>query len=426
MKSINYRKIVTEICRIILGITFLFSAMTKAIDPVGGAIKIEDYFGSFGLSALNPLSLFISIHLSTIEFILGLCILTAVYRRLTTICMLAFMSFMTLLTLYLAIFNPVKDCGCFGEAIIITNWQTFFKNFLILLPASIVTFGYYKKMTPVYTYKAYWFAPLFGYIFMVGFAYYNYIHLPIMDFRPFKVGANIPELMAFPENAPQDELHFIYEKDGKKKTFTPETAPVEDSTWTFVETKVVKEGYVPPIASFELYDANGDNIADEILADEQGVFLLITPHLEKANDKNIDEINYIYDYAVERHLTFYGTTRSSQEEIDAWVNNTGAEYEFLTADDVTLKTMIRSNPGLVLLKSGIVLAKWHYNDLPSEDAVDAVIDELLCPSGAKKEKDLSPWIWIILCFALPLSFVCIYDYFRNRRKTNKTKEVVSV
>ena len=228
MKSIDYRKIIAEICRIILGATFLFSSIVKAIDPVGGAIKQEDYFSAFGLSVINPLAMFTSMNLSAVEFVLGLCIIMAVYRKLITICMLAFMTFMTLLTLYLAIFNPVHDCGCFGEAIIITNWQTFFKNIFILLPASIVTFVYHKKMTPIYTYKTYWFVLFFGYFFSVGFSYYNYYNLPIIDFRPFKTGANIPQLMAFPDDAQQDEYHFIYKKDGKKKAFKPEEAPVDD------------------------------------------------------------------------------------------------------------------------------------------------------------------------------------------------------
>ncbi|MDR2917131.1 MAG: DoxX family protein [Tannerella sp.] len=425
MRSIDYRKIITEICRIILGITFLFSGTVKAIDPVGGAIKMEDYFGAFGLSALNPIALFTSINLSAVEYLLGLCILMAVYRKFTTICMLAFMTFMTLLTLYLAIFNPVHDCGCFGEAIIISNWQTFLKNALVLLPASIVTFIYHKKMTPVYTHKVYWFVLLFGYLFSAGFSYYNYYHLPVMDFRPYKIGANIPQLMSFPEDAPQDEYQFIYEKDGKKEAFTPETAPAGDPSWTFVEAKLIKPGYVPPITSFELYDANEDNIAEDILATEGGVFLLISPKLEKASDKNIDEINNIYDYAVEHGILFYCVTSSTKEGITIWVNNTGAEYPFLTADDVTLKTIIRANPGLVLLKSGTILNKWNHNDIPSEDTAGSIIEELVNPSDEKRNEEKSPWAFIVCCFTLPLLLVWIYDYFRNRRKS-KSKEVLSV
>ncbi|MDR0700678.1 MAG: DoxX family protein [Tannerella sp.] len=422
MKSVDYRKIITEICRVALGVTFIFSGTAKAIDPVGGGLKMEDYFGAFGLTTLNPLATFISINLSAFEFMLGLCILMAVYRKLTTICVLAFMSFMTLLTLYLAIFNPVHDCGCFGDAFILTNWQTFFKNFFILLPASIVTYLYHDRMTPAYTCKVYWFVVLFAYVFPVWFSYYNYNHLPVKDFRPYKIGANIPALMSFPEDAQQDEYLYIYEKDGEKKSFTPETAPAGDSTWVFVEAKLVKPGYVPPVASFELYDAAGDNIAEEILSAENGVFLLISPKIENASDKKIDEINYIYDYAQEHHLLFYCVTASAKEDIDTWINNTGAEYPFLEADDVTLKTIIRSNPGLVLMKSGTILSKWHYLDIPPEDEANDVIERILRYPDEDAGKENSPWLWIIACFTLPLLLVWIYDCVRNRKKSEEKKD----
>jgi uncharacterized membrane protein YphA (DoxX/SURF4 family) len=425
MKTIDCRKIITEICRLILGVTFIFSGTVKCIDPAGSAFKIEDYFGAFGLSALNPVATFVAFNLAAVEFMLGLCILMAVYRKLTTISMLICMIFMTLLTLYLAVFNPVHDCGCFGDAIILTNWQTFFKNFLVLLPASVATYIYHKRMTPVYTYKVYWFIVLFAYAFPVWFAWYNYSHLPIEDFRPYKIGANIPELMSFPADAPQDEYRFIYEKNGERKAFAPEAAPAGDSTWTFVEAKQIREGYLPPITSFELYNNMGDNIAEEILAAENGVFLLIAHKIKKASDKKIDEINYIYDYAREHRLDFFGVTSSAREEINAWINNTGAEYPFLTADDVTLKTIIRSNPGLVLLKSGTVLKKWHYNDIPSEDRANAVIDRLLHAPDKHSEKEKSPWTWIIGCFTLPLSLVWSYDCLRNRREKAKQKEIKS-
>jgi uncharacterized membrane protein YphA (DoxX/SURF4 family) len=422
MKSVDYRKIITEICRVALGATFIFSGTVKAIDPVGGGLKMEDYFGAFGLTALNPFATFISINLSAFEFMLGLCILMAVYRKLTTICMLAFMSFMTLLTLWLSIFNPVHDCGCFGDAFILTNRQTFFKNFFILLPASVVTYIYHGRMTPAYTYKVYWFVVLFAYVFPVCFSYYNYNHLPVKDFRPYKIGANIPALMSFPEDAQQDEYRYIYEKNGEKKAFTPETVPAGDSTWIYVEAKLVKPGYVPPVTSFELYDDTGDNIAEDILSAENGVFLLISPKIEKASDKKIDGINNIYDYAQEHHHLFYCVTSSAEEDIEAWINNTGAEYPFLKADDVTLKTMIRSNPGLVLMKSGTILSKWHYRDIPSEGELNDVIERLLRYPDEDPGKEKSPWIWIIGCFMLPLLLVWIYDSVLNRKKSEEKKD----
>jgi hypothetical protein len=398
----------------------MFSGIVKAVDPVGGGLKVEEYLNAFGLAALNPLAVFIAVSLAAFEFMLGSCLLVAVYRRLTTILMLAFMAFMTLLTLYIVIFNPVHDCGCFGDALILTNSQTFFKDLLLLLPAAVGAYAYYDRMTPFFTCKAYRLAALFSCLFPVGFAWYNYNHLPVEDFRPYKIGANIPALMAFPEDAPQDEYRYVYERSGERKAFTPETSPAGDSTWRFVEAQLVRQGYVPPVTSFELYDEAGNNMADSLLAAENGVFLLVSPDLEKASDEQMDEINSLYDYARERRLSFYCVTSSSTAAIRTWIRHTGAEYPFLTADDVTLKTMIRSNPGLVLMKAGTILAKWHCRDIPAEEETDAVISRLLrYPDEMPEGKNtLWVWIWITGCFALPLLLVRIYDDLRNRKKND--------
>jgi hypothetical protein len=420
--SLNTRKISTEICRIIIGVTFIFSSLMKAIDPAGGALKMEDYFGAFSLSALNPIAMFMSINLSAIEFMMGLCILTAIYRQITTFCVLIFMSFMTLFTLYLAIFNPVHDCGCFGDALIITNWQTFYKNVFLLLPAAIMIFINRKRMTPIYSRKVQWFIALFAYVFPTAFAYHNVYHEPIRDFRPYKTGNNILQLMSFPADASQDIYEYVYEKNGEKKSFIPETAPAGDSTWTFVDAKLIKKGYTPPVTTFELYDNEGNNIADEILANEKGVFLLVSPQLKKASDKNIDKINNIYDYAVENQLKFYCLTSSDEQNIQSWINNTGAEYPFLMADDVTLKMIIRSNPGLILLKSGTILHKFHYSELPSENKIKYILSDDYDPFIKAAQKEKNAWIWVILCFALPLLLVWGYDKSRELKAKSQAQQ----
>ncbi|MDR2472015.1 MAG: DoxX family protein [Tannerella sp.] len=399
------KKIITAFCRIILGATFIFSGMMKAIDPVGGALKQNDYFGAFNLSAFNDIAFFTSINLSAIEFVMGVSILLAVYRRWTTLIILLFMSFMTLLTLYLAIFNPVHDCGCFGDALIITNWQTFFKNALILLPAAVVTFVWKRKMTPFYSKHTRLFVPVFAYVFIMCFQYWNYYNLPVVDFRPYKIGAHIPTQMTIPDDAPRDEVEFVYTKNGRDKQFKMSELEEADSTWTFKEQKIVKRGFVPPIISFELYDNKDNNIADLLLEDGAKVFLLVAPYLDKASDKTIDEINYIYDYTREHDIKFYCVTSSAPEWITVWVKTTGAEYPFLTADDVTLKTMIRSNPGLVLLKSGTVLKKWHYLNIPSQETAIADIEQLINSTDPPPPPNNKVWLWIILIFAVPFLLV---------------------
>ncbi|MCD8193449.1 MAG: DoxX family protein [Tannerellaceae bacterium] len=410
-------KILTECCRVLVGVTFIFSGFVKAVDPVGGAIKIDEYFASFGLDVLQPLSLLSAINLSAVEFTLGVCLLLGVYRKFTTFLIALFMVFMTPLTLYLAIFNPVSDCGCFGEALVITNWQTFFKN-VVLLAAAILLFIRHKQITSFFSNKAYWFVALFAYLFCVAFAYRNYHHLPAFDFRPYKTGNNIPELMEIPDGAPEDEYvySFIYEKDGVQKEFTLEDYPANDSTWTFVDSKMllIKEGYTPVIETFNLYTPEGEDITDEILYAVQPVFLLISHKLEKADPERIDEINSLYDYAVDHDILFYGVTGSSAEGIEDWRDYTGADYPFLLGDDILLKTIIRSNPGLVLLKEGTVLGKWHYNDIPKEQKIEETISPLL-NKGAENNKEQRRIVTILLTFSLPLLVVWLYDYLRNRR-----------
>ena len=410
-------------CRLLLGFVFLFSGTMKAIDPAGGAIKVEEYFTAFGFPDMQWLALPFSINLATVEFTLGVCMILGVCRKYSSLFTLLMMLFMTPLTLYLALKNPVADCGCFGEAIILTNWQTFYKN-IVLLAASIVAFLYHKRTTAFYSYKVYWFVAVYAYLFCIGFSIHNYRHLPIIDFRPFKVGTNIAEGMAIPDDALQDEYtySFVYEKDGKEQTFTLDDAPSADSTWTFVrsESKLVNKGYQPLISDFVVLSFDGEDMTESLLNDTTGLFLLISPKLEEASDRHIDEINTTFDYAQEKKMLFYCLTGSEEAEIKQWVDYTGAEYPFLFCDAVTLKTMIRSNPGLMLLKEGTILAKWHNNDIPEEQQIDKITTNLLLkPIEDKKGRRI---LTNVLTFAVPLSLVWLFDFWRTRKKKGKTQE----
>jgi hypothetical protein len=339
---------------------------------------------------------------------------------------------MTPLTLYLALFNPVSDCGCFGDALIISNWQTFYKN-IVLLACTIFLYIHCRRLTSFYTYKAYWFIVPFSFFFCIAFGLQNYDHLPILDFRPYKVGNNIFKLMEIPENAPQAEYRFIYEKDGVKKTFALEDVPAADSTWTYVDSKQIRKGFIPAISSFELYNGEGENIGMQILSRPEPLFLLVAPALEQASDGHIEAINHVYEFACEKHYPFYCVTASSPEGIEGWQKNTGADYPFLTADDVVLKTMIRSNPGLILIKEGTILAKWHHNDIPDEntlaETVAAYLGETPLPESDAGETEATPaqkikqdgerWLRIISGFVLPLSLIWVYDFLQNRRTRKK-------
>ena len=416
------QKVLAEACRLLLGLVFFFSGATKAVDPVGVGIKIEDYLTAFGLGSLRPLALIAAFNLCAIELMLSVGMLTGVYRKFTSLLLLLMMIFLTPLTFYLAIFNPVSDCGCFGEALVLTNWQTFGKN-VILLAAAIYVCIHHKLLTPLYTFHAYWFVALWGYVFGIYFSYHNYVHLPMLDFRPYKIGANIPALMSIPEGAEEDvyEYAFIYEKDGVRQTFSLEEVPADDSTWVYVdsEIKLVKQGYVPPVTDFHLYDIVGNDVTDELLAEPRGTFLLIAPKLEDADDTFVEELSSVYDYASNNEMPFYCVTGSSEEAIETWSEDTGAEYPYLLADDVQLKTMIRSNPGLMLLREGTILMKWHVRDIPKEEELSEAIADCMDGKTDPKDEEEGRFISNVFTFILPLLLVWGYDFLYNRQRPKR-------
>ena len=372
-----YKKIVVEFCRVFLGLVFLFSGFVKAVDPFGTVYKTLDYLSAFGLDIFNVFVLPLAFAQLALEFGMGACLLLGIYRRFHSILFLLFMCFMTPLTLYLAIKNPVTDCGCFGDALIITNWQTFYKN-LVLLAATVVVFFWYKRMIPLYK-ESQLTTISFTYLFVLGVSFYCYLYLPILDFRPYKIGNNISELMEVPEGAPVDkfETTLIYAKEGVNEEFTMANYPKGDSSWVYVDTrlKLIEKGYEPPIHGFSIITEIGDDITEDVLSDDSYTFLLIAHRLEQANDSYIDRVNEIYDFCLQNKYAFYCLTSSSSDEIKEWKENTGAEYPFCTMDDITLKTIIRSNPGLLLLKAGTVINKWPNRRIPKEDALTQPLED---------------------------------------------------
>jgi hypothetical protein len=332
------------------------------------------------------------------------------------------MAFMTPLTLYLAIANPVTDCGCFGDALILSNWATFFKN-LILLAAAIVLFKGSKLITRIFSRKFNLTIVLWVYIFILGVSVFCYSYLPVLDFRPYKIGVNIPQKMEIPDNAekPDYKTTLIYSKNGVRKEFTLEDYPKNDSTWIFVDskTKLIKKGYEPPIHNFNITTEDGEDITEHILSNPSYTFLLIAHKLDDASDTNISEINDIYDYSKMYGYEFYALTASLKGDIEEWIASTGAEYPFCTTDDVTLKTIIRSNPGLLLLKNGTILNKWPGKSLPHN------LGKPLDKSSLGKmgsNRGMFKILLIMICFLIPLAFLYLYDKFyskeiqKNRRR----------
>jgi len=364
MQTIKY--IAMGVVRLVLGLTFLFSGVVKLIDPHGTQYKIEDYGSAFGLSAFLPdgLPLALACALAMMEFQLGIYLLLGIRRRLASTVTVIFLMVMTPLTLYLALRNPVTDCGCFGDALVLTNWQTFLKN-IVLLACACLALRYYRWMPRLVTRKNQWTVALYSFAFSALFAGYNLWQLPLIDFRPYHIGADIRQAWYDDQQGSgQFQTTFIMEKDGVQQEFTLEDYP--DSTWTFVDTRTVESEPAKHTGVGELIiqDASGDDITEAILADEGYTFLLVAPYLEKADDGVMGEVLALYDHCMEAGYAFYCLTASGDEAIRDWKEMTGAEYPFCTADAIVLKTMIRSNPGLMLLHDGRVVAKWPASSFP--------------------------------------------------------------
>ena len=318
---------------------------------------------------------------------------------------------MTALTLWLAIENPISDCGCFGDAIVLTNWQTFWKN-VVLLAAALIIWRWPTEMIRLISASNQWIVFNFSTLFILFTAGWCLYDLPLFDFRPYHVGANIQEGMEIPEGAPlpQFETTFILEKDGQRQEFTTDNYP--DSTWTFIDSKTVQtaEGYLPPIHDFSILTNEGEDITEEVLSHQGYTFLLISPHLENADDSQLDLINQVYEYSKEQGYPFYCLTASTGKTISRWQEMTGADYPFCSTDEITLKTIIRSNPGLVLLKQGTVLQKWSHNNLPviKEEQYAKPLEQLV---HGQVQADSVPGkiAKILMWFVLPLALLTLAD-----------------
>lgn len=358
-------KVRTIIARVILGIVFIFSGVVKAIDPLGTVYKIEDYLRAFGGFCINllPLAWIAAGILITTELVLGIAVCTNVWPKVIAWITTAFYAVMTPLTLYIAIANPVSDCGCFGDAIVISNTATFWKNVFLLCLTIFWTIANklypptnrdWRVNTTIVAGTA-----VVAILFMVWTTY----HLPIIDFRPYKIGNNIPELMEYPEGAPADvyEVKLVYKnQQGEEKVFELTNYP-KDSTWTFVEqkSKLIKKGYEPPIHDFEIRTENFDDITDNVLTSEIPVHLVIMYDLKKSNQDLYPKIRTLFESSLQKHEPVFILTGSGEEEVELLKSQLELAIPICSCDPVTLKTIVRANPGVITIKNGTIIDKYN-------------------------------------------------------------------
>ena len=353
-----------------MAVTFILSGFVKAVDPLGTQYKIHDYLTAMGLARYVPdaLTLTSSVVLSATEFILGICLLFAIRRRLVSKITLVLMTIMTLLTLWVAIADPVSDCGCFGDALVLTNWQTFWKN-IVLLAAAILVQRYPLAMPRLIGESNQWivmnYSAVFILLIIAGRSLYT---LPPFDFRPYHIGADL--------------------KSGWLKMMEGEDSPYSEF---FIEST-----------------DEGEDITEQVLTTGGYTFLLVAPHLEQADDSEFDVLNSIYEYSLDNKYPFYCLTASTRNGITRWQDITGAEYPFCNTDETTLKTIIRANPGLLLLKDGVVIRKWSHNALPTETELSKPLEESEL-GQLPTETVVTKILWILTWFVLPLVLLTIAD-----------------
>ncbi|MFK7952350.1 MAG: BT_3928 family protein [Ekhidna sp.] len=361
-------KIIKEIARFAVGGLFIFSGLIKVNDPVGTAIKLEEYFDVFSVDIAPffewfiPAALFLSVFLSVLEVVLGVALIIGYRMKVTSWILLGMIVFFTFLTFYSAYFNKVTDCGCFGDAIKLNPWESFYKDIILLFLIVII---FIKKAD----YKPF-LSPLFGEIkvigttiVMIGFAVYAIQHLPFIDFRSYKIGAHIPSLM---KNSEPLKYVYVMEKDGEEIEF--DTYPT-DPSYTYVEAKLTNPEAEAKITDLNVW-VNDDDRTDELL---RGVKLLIIVHdANKASLKKIDRVRNL-TYKNDRFNTWI-LTSSGYEIFEEFRHKTQLAAPYFFTDATVLKTIVRSNPGVVLLKDGTVLGKWHFNDTPLADDVIKILN----------------------------------------------------
>ena len=385
------RKVCVNICRMVLAVTFILSGYVKAIDPIGSQYKIAEYLEAMHMGGLLPdfVTLGASVVQAAVEFCLGIFLLFAIQRRLTSRLILLIMVVMTPLTLWLALANPISDCGCFGDAIVLTNWQTFWKN-VVLLACAVIVAWWPTEMFRFISKSNQWIVINYSVLFVVITSTYCLYYLPTFDFRPYHVGVNLRQ-----------------------------------------EWQRTMEGEDLPYADFFIEEVStGEDITEQVL-DEQGyTFLMVSPNLEHADDSRLDLLNELYEYANEHGYPFYCLTSSTPQHIKHWQETTGAEYPFCLTDGTVLKTVIRSNPGMLLLKDGVILRKWSHNDLPTieEEQATRPLEEIsygqmMTDSVAKRILKLLLW------FVLPLTLLSLADrmwmWTRWLRRNKKTSDAIT-
>ena len=377
-------RVLVNLCRLVLSLALIFSGGVKLIDPHGTEYKIRDYAIAFGMDDVmwSYLPLLMSVGLSLAEFCLGVNLLFGSNRRWTSRVVFMAFALFTPFTLYLALENPVHDCGCFGDAWKLTNWQTFIKNVILLTSAIIMTM-YHKFQSRLISIHSQWLVSTYTWVFGFVLVSYSIYTLPPIDFRPYYIGADLNKQMQW-----------------------------DDS------------GNVPPISDLIITDpVTGDDLTDSLINLPGWKFWVIIPRIENADDGVMDKLTELTDYCNNNGYQILALTASNDEMINNWRDFTGAEYDFNVVDEIPLKTMVRSNPGLILLNGSRVVNKWASSQIPNASELDKPLEEISWTSNtdstlAERAGILLSWylIPLLLCTIIDRAWMGIKMYREKRNR----------
>ncbi len=357
-------KYITHISRILVGALFIISGLIKLNDPLGFSYKLQEYFSAdvLNITFLEPYALGISIFVVVFEVVLGVFLLIGYKLKFTVWSLLLMIVFFTFLTFYSAYFDKVKDCGCFGDALKITPWESFTKDIILLFFVLILFFGV-KHIKPLFSKLPTTALALLSFIFCLWFGYHVLMHLPSKDFRAYKIGDNILENMKIPEGAPKavQEFKWTFNVNGEQKEFvTNGSYPTVDGDYVGVETKVIKDGYEPPILDFSIESDDGD-VTEEILS-QDNLIMIVSYNLDTAEKDGMKKLKSLSDEAIKQGYTVIGLTSSGTDAIQRIKEEYKLNFDFYLCDEKALKTVVRSNPGVLEIDNATVKQKRHWND----------------------------------------------------------------
>lgn len=408
--------------RLVVGGIFIFSGFVKAIDPWGTYYKVTEYLLTLGWDTLASQALFFAFALPALELLLGVAIFVGAYRRSAPIAVLLFMALMLPLTLWLAVTNAVPDCGCFGDALILTNWATFGKNLLLTLGALfLLLFG--RHVPGVFGPAVQWMVMAATFVATMAIAWQGYFTQPLIDYRPYPTGTRL--VSSQPSTNDQDYL-FIYKKDGQEHEFTIDSVPDEEDGWTFVDRReVVKQPQALQAGERTIaVTDHGTDSADELLENDS-LLLLLFPDLPQVSIATTFVINELTDKARNHGVAVSGLTSASDGQIAEWIDISMAEYPMLVADDSDIKMLARGNPAVVYVKQGVIKWKRTLNSI-SADAlhddsltIDTLSDDLN-PGGYLRRVALYYALALVVILVLNSTHLLVRPLFTHKRKTDST------